>query len=49
MATKLKKMERRMSQAKTTAAKQTSQRATWEEKFYKAVLISEELISRVKR
>jgi deoxyribodipyrimidine photolyase len=49
MAKKVKKMERRMSQAKSTAHKMTSEKINWEERFYKAVFIAEELIGRNKR
>jgi len=49
MTKKVKKMERRMSTAKTTANKMTNEKISWEERFFKAYFISEELINRVKR
>ena len=49
MNKKVKKMERRMSQAKNTATKMSNEKISWEERFFKTVFIAEELISRVKR
>jgi hypothetical protein len=41
MSKKVKKMEKRMSTAKVTANKMTSEKICWEERFFKAVFISE--------
>lgn len=49
MNKKVKKMERRVSQAKSSATKLASEKITWEQKFIKTVYICEELINRVKR
>lgn len=49
MSKKVKKMEKRVSQAKNNASKLANQKIGWEQKFYRTVLITEELINRVKR
>lgn len=49
MNKKVKKMERRMSQANSSADQMATQKLGWEEKFTKCVLISQQLINRVKR
>ena len=49
MTKKVKKMEKKCSKAKDSANKMANEKINWEERFFKATFISEELINRVKR